>query len=97
MPLHDLLCYYVKKHLKKHLPLLTANIKKMQIPDSFWITKMIISLFLYVMDLNNCVRVWDYIITRGAIRAMPEVIVALIAKYQHKIVGADFEEFANMF
>lgn len=49
------------------------------------------SLFLYIMDFNNCVRIWDYIIARGAIRAIPEITVALLGRLADKIVEADFE------
>jgi hypothetical protein len=67
MPFHDLMAYIILQQVKRYFPKVYETVKREQIPETFWISKMIISLFLYIMDLNNCVRVWDYIISRGAI------------------------------
>ena len=58
---------------------------------------MIISLFLYIMELKNCVRVWDYIISRGSIRALPELMLGVIGKLQTRLENVGFEEFAYVF
>lgn len=49
------------------------------------------------MDLSNCVRVWDYIISRGSIRALPELMLAVIDKLKDRLESANFEEFACVF
>ncbi len=58
---------------------------------------MIISLFVYIIDMNNCVRVWDYILSRGAIRAVPEIMVSLMSFNENKLRNAEFEDFAQVF
>lgn len=74
-----------------------ATVKKEQIPDTCWISKMIISLFLYIMDLNNCVRVWDYIISRGVVQALPELMLGMIDKLRPRLEGVGLEEFGAVF
>lgn len=49
--------------------------------DSVWISKMIMTLFMYNFDLECNVRIWDYIVAKGTIRAIPEIITAIVCNY----------------
>lgn len=97
MPFHHFLAYVTINQVKTFFPKVYETVKREEIHDSFWISKMIISLFLYIMELNNCVRAWDYIIARGAIRALPELIISVIGKIKHKLEDVGIEEFAGIF
>ena len=39
---------------------------------------MILSLFTYVVKMEDCIRCWDYLMVRGMIRGIPELILAYI-------------------
>lgn len=78
IPLYDILVVIIHNKIHKFFPELSTNLKKFSIPDSIWISKMIMTLFLYNFELSDSLRVWDYIISRGAIRAIPEIVLGII-------------------
>ncbi|CAK68226.1 unnamed protein product (macronuclear) [Paramecium tetraurelia] len=39
---------------------------------------MILSLFIYVFKLDDCIRSWDYLMVRGMIRGIPELNLGFI-------------------
>ena len=97
MPFHNFMAYMITKQVKSYFPEIYKTVKSENIPEFFWISKMIISLFLYIIDLNNCVRAWDYIIARGSIQALPELMLGVIDKIQDKLTDVKIEEFASVF
>jgi hypothetical protein len=53
-------------------------LEKNHIDDSLWLTKMIMTAFIYNFKIEDCLRIWDYILVRGALKAFPELILAFI-------------------
>jgi hypothetical protein len=78
MPLHHFFCCLIHNKVDTYFPDLAANITKSKIPDSFWLTKMIMTLFIYNFKIEDSVRAWDYIIVRGALRAIPELLLGFL-------------------
>ncbi|CAD8125825.1 unnamed protein product [Paramecium sonneborni] len=74
MPLHYFFIKLIHYQIGKKFPKL--NIRKVN--DSLWISKMILSLFIYVFKLDDCIRCWDYLMVRGMIRGIPELILGFI-------------------
>jgi Rab-GTPase-TBC domain len=65
LPLVHMLSYFTNKLLERLDPQLYNHMVQMEVPDSFWVTKMIMTLFLGVCSIENCLRLWDYFIGRG--------------------------------
>ncbi|CAD8213508.1 unnamed protein product [Paramecium octaurelia] len=74
MPMHFFFTKLIHHLIRKKFPKL--NLKNVN--DSLWISKMILSLFIYVFKLDDCIRCWDYLMVRGMIRGIPELILGFI-------------------
>jgi hypothetical protein len=62
------------KLLAKNFPKLDTHLKRTETPESFWLTKILLSIFLYVLQIQDCMRLWDYFIARGSIKGYLELI-----------------------
>ncbi|EAS04528.2 rab-GTPase-TBC domain protein (macronuclear) [Tetrahymena thermophila SB210] len=63
LPLLKFLEFVAKQILKEQCSELLDFFEQNDIPDSFWLTKWILTLFLYNFPVKICSRFWDYIIT----------------------------------
>ena len=72
------------------MPDLFSHLNTMEVPESFWLSKMIFSLFLYVFPIESCLRLWDYIITRGII-GLAELILAVMDGLSDDILSFEME------
>lgn len=72
------------------MPELFDHLKTSEIPESFWLSKMIFSLFLYVFPIETCLRFWDYIITRGII-GLAELILSVMDGLKDDILSFEME------
>lgn len=72
------------------------HIISLNVPNSFWLTKLLMSLFLYVYRLQNCLRIWDYFLARGIIGLL-ELILGLIHLLCDEILESDIESFGALF
>lgn len=54
------------------------------------------TLFIYNFKFEDSVRAWDYIITRGALRAIPELILGFISM-KSKILTKYIEKICEIF
>lgn len=50
LPLLKLLTYIIKEETTKLLPAIIKNFELNEIPDSFWVTKMLLSLYIYCFN-----------------------------------------------
>ena len=58
---------------------------------------MIMSLFLYNFDIEFNVRIWDYLIARGLIRGIPEIITAIVCENSEILKCGSFEDYGLLF
>ncbi|CAD8110451.1 unnamed protein product [Paramecium primaurelia] len=93
MPLHSFLTNLIHQQIKKKFPKLNLQ----NICDSFWLSKMILSLFTYVFKMEDCIRCWDYLMVRGMIRGIPELILAYIDATYNQLSKFQEEDFAQNF
>ncbi|CAD8203592.1 unnamed protein product [Paramecium pentaurelia] len=93
MPLHSFLTNLIHQQIKKKFPKLNLQ----NICDSFWLSKMILSLFTYVFKMEDCIRCWDYLMVRGMIRGIPELILAYIDATYNQLSKFHEEDFAQNF
>ncbi|CAD8061342.1 unnamed protein product [Paramecium sonneborni] len=63
MPLLKLLEYICQQEIKFKLPNLYNHIyNRLEVSNAFWLTKIIMTLFLYNFHINNVCRFWDFIL-----------------------------------
>ncbi|CAK66121.1 unnamed protein product (macronuclear) [Paramecium tetraurelia] len=93
MPLHFFLTNLVHHQIRKKFPKLNLS----DISDSFWLSKMILSLFTYIFKMEDCIRCWDYLMVRGMIRGIPELILAYIDATYDQLSKFKEEDFAQNF
>ncbi|CAD8213348.1 unnamed protein product [Paramecium octaurelia] len=93
MPLHFFLTNLVHHQIRSKFPYLNLG----DISDSFWLSKMILSLFTYVFKMEDCIRCWDYLMVRGMIRGIPELILAYIDATYTQLSKFKEEDFAQNF
>ncbi|CAD8053391.1 unnamed protein product [Paramecium sonneborni] len=63
MPLLKLLEYICQQEIKFKIPDLYNHIyNKLEVSNAFWLTKIIMTLFLYNFHINNVCRFWDFIL-----------------------------------
>jgi hypothetical protein len=57
---------------------------------------MILTIFLYVYRLNSCLRVWDYVLSRGLF-GIVELILSTAYIKREEIMNSGLEEFGVLF
>lgn len=60
------------------------------IPDSFWMTKWFLTMFLYNFPVKICARFWDYIIAND-IFAMISLFVPIMDVLKNEFIGEDLD------
>ncbi|CAD8197053.1 unnamed protein product [Paramecium pentaurelia] len=90
--------FITQKQLQIHLPQLYKHLySQLNYPESFWLTKIILTLFLYNFQLQYCLRFWDYIIVEG-IFYLPSLVIKILDQFQSQIlVIHEFSEIAQWF
>lgn len=74
--------FITQKLLQLHLPSLYKHLyRQLNYPESFWLTKIILTLFLYNFQLQHCLRFWDYIIVEG-IFYLPSLVIKILDQFQ---------------
>jgi len=95
MPLHSFLVKLTRQEIKYKFPAFHKRLTN--ISDAFWISKMILSLFLYVFKMDDCTRIWDYLMSRGTIRGIPEIIIGFIEVTLNELMKFNVEDFGINF
>lgn len=57
---------------------------------------MILSIFLYILPINQCIRMWDYVLSNGCVSII-ELIVALVHTIREEILSSDIEKIGAIF
>lgn len=77
LPLFSFLQYMALKLIEQYFPLLTKHLADTETPESFWLTKILLSVFLYVFKIQDCIRLWDYFLARGTVKGYLELILGV--------------------
>jgi hypothetical protein len=65
--------------MKKFLPKLYHYFYNvLETPEIFWLTKIILSLFLFSFDIPECTRIWDYFLSRGSLKTFIEITISIL-------------------
>ena len=85
-------CLYVfSQMLQKRLPQVYACFSSLEIGLETWATKWFLTLFTCVLPLHVTVRVWDLLLTEGAITLF-RTGMALLRTLQTELIGREIEE-----
>jgi hypothetical protein len=72
--------------MKLHVPRVQEHCTVLQIPDILWITKFLLSMYLYSFSLKDCIPMWDYILTRGTVRSFVEITTSILDHMQDQLL-----------
>lgn len=68
--------------MKHKLSTLHKHLQDTETPDSFWLSKILLSAFVYVFHYRDCVLFWDYIIIKGTVKGYLELIIGMMDYYE---------------
>lgn len=95
-PLLELYLHIFNEMLQKELPHIYDHIKvKNDMPDIVWISKWILTLFLYSLPASQVTRVWDYMISED-IFALIKLSLGLLKYYEKLILKLDVVGFNDL-
>ena len=87
-PLLNLYHHVFYEVFKKELPKLHEYLSSQQIPDQLWITKWLLTMFLYSLPPCIVVRIWDYIFSENLF-ALIKVSVGLLKMIEKDLMNLD--------
>lgn len=87
-PLLDFYIFIFYELFSQEMPLLHQHVKSLAIPDSLWITKWILTLFLYSLPAKKVVRIWDFIMGEELFGVL-KVALAVLKIYEKEMVKLD--------
>lgn len=88
LPLLKFLEYVAKKVLTENCKELIEFFDQNDIPDSFWLTKWILTLFLYNFPVKICSRFWDYLLTND-IFSLIKLFIPILDIFKKEFMSHD--------
>jgi len=64
------------------------------LPDTFWIKKWIITIFINCLSFENTIRIWDYFLSSD-IFSILKVAIAIMEIHQDDIFEFEMEDFSK--
>ncbi|KAL4497172.1 hypothetical protein ABPG72_019492 [Tetrahymena utriculariae] len=95
-PLLRFLEYLFEDLFKTHLPELYKHFKDQEIANTIWLTKWLMTLYLYSFPLNKCIRIMDYVISSN-IFALIYVALEILVQYHEQLLKMDNMDMINFF
>jgi hypothetical protein len=86
----------IRDLITQHIPKINQHIIDIELPNSFWITKIILSLFLYSFKIGTCLRLWDFLLATN-IFGLISLVMAMIECNMVTILQLDLTEFMEWF
>ncbi|CAD8097719.1 unnamed protein product [Paramecium sonneborni] len=71
------------------LPKVYEHFNNCNIQPSIWISKILLSGFVYLFDYLDCVLFWDYIFIKGTVLGYTNLIIAMITIHQEALLTKD--------
>lgn len=89
--------FITKKMMLKHLPVLSKYLyETIDLPNSFWLTKIFLSLFLYQFKVDHCLRFWDLILSSDIFVSV-SLIVSIMNHFQDQLMRMDLGDIMEWF
>lgn len=94
-PLLRLYCFIFYKLLNKRQAKLAKYLKKIDLPDSLWLTKWILTMLVYSFPFELSIRLWDYIIASQSLFSLIKVCIELLKSLSKHLYTKDSMEIAE--
>lgn len=94
-PLLRLYCYIFYKLLNKRQEKLAKYLKIIDLPDSLWLTKWILTMLVYSFPFELSIRLWDYIIASQNLFSLIKVCLELLKSLSKHFFTKDSMEIAE--
>lgn len=91
-----MLSFYVKTLLIEMNPKLHHHFQEKEVDESFWLNKMLLSMFLSLFSIKESLRFWDYFIANGFI-GLVELVLSILDMLTDKLLSSSFEEILYLF
>ena len=85
LPLLTFLEFVTQKIMEKQTPKLLQHLRKLSVPIEFILNKWFMTIFLYNMNFDVCLRLWDNFITNG-IFSLCSLSVSILEFFQHRVM-----------
>lgn len=96
-PLLKLYSHMFFKLLEKRNKKLFIHLKNADLPESVWLTKWLLTGFVYTNPLEIAVRFWDYIVASKSLFSMINISLGVSKIFELSILEKDTMEIADMF
>jgi hypothetical protein len=88
MPLLRFIEYVTEEYLVEKLPRVINKFRELEVPNSFWMTKWYMTLFLYNFPVNICLRIWDFFLVEG-IFGIVALIVPIMRIFENDLANME--------
>ncbi|EAR86990.2 rab-GTPase-TBC domain protein (macronuclear) [Tetrahymena thermophila SB210] len=95
-PLLRFLEYVFEDLFKTHLNELYLHFKDQEIVNTIWLTKWLMTLYLYSFPLSKCIRIMDYVISTN-IFALIYVALEILVQYKEQLLKMDNMDMIHFF
>lgn len=82
--------YVVGRLLKNYVPKLDAHLNDLGVDPGLYAPQLFITVFLYNMPFNLCLRIWDRFLIDG-FSTLFTIAVAILKSFEDELVRLDFE------
>ncbi|CAD8181441.1 unnamed protein product [Paramecium octaurelia] len=97
LPLLFIIEEIIMKLMQKQLPKVYNHFMACNISPSIWVSKILLSGFVYLFDLLDCVLLWDYIFIKGTVLGYTDLILAMVTIFQDELLTKDEADLSIFF
>jgi len=94
-PLMKLYCFIFYKILDKKNKKLAKHLKDVDLPDSIWLTKWVLTMLIYSFPFELSLRLWDFIIGSENLFNLIKICLELLRCFEKSIMQKDAMEIAD--
>ncbi|CAK86518.1 unnamed protein product (macronuclear) [Paramecium tetraurelia] len=97
LPLLFIMEEIIMKLIQVRLPKVYDHFIQCNISPSIWISKILLSGFVYLFDLLDCVLFWDYIFIKGSVLGYTDLIISMVTIHQDALLTKDEADLSSFF
>ena len=71
--------------MEKRLPKLYSHMMRLDVSNAFWLTKWLLTLYVYTFPVKICVRICDYLFSTGVL-ALVNMIIPVMKRFEEQIL-----------
>ncbi|CAD8176716.1 unnamed protein product [Paramecium pentaurelia] len=97
LPLLFIMEEIIMNLIQVKLPKVYDHFINYNISPSIWISKILLSGFVYLFDLLDCVLFWDYIFIKGTVLGYTNLIMAMVTIHKDALLTKDEADLSTFF